>query len=328
MTYTLRVSVKTLGQSPIAGIDKPVATQIAGLPAVFQLRHRHLIIRVSGFASETEATSFLPRVKAGLWNMALVHHVAFIPEFRHCEITFADDPFQAGKNVARNFGLPDDSPVHGLADEAGYAIFRTDENIRFLGLGDITATVSSPFDKVHSTIVEGIHAADLSDIDDPKLQTAISLYLGQFFETSQRARLLTLMMVLEVLAPEIPKHTSAVQLLTQLTADIDSRLSQCHEEEENFALESLRRELDFRKETSIRRRVRELVLTGPGLPADRKQIARNVVRAYDLRGQLVHTGAADEAELGEAFDAVFNVTKALLRGKLGLGADRTSLGEA
>lgn len=285
------------------------------------MRNRHLIMRVSGFASEAEAESFLPRVKTGLWNMALVHHLSFIPEFRHCEITFAKDPVQAGKNIAMSFGLPDDSPVHGLSDEAGYAVFRSDQNIRFLGVGDITATVSSSFDQVYPTIVEGVEAADLSAIDDPSLHTAIELYLGQFFESSLRARLLTLMMVLEVLAPEIPKHPSAVQILTQLTDDIDSRLSRRDDEEEHFAFESLRRELDFRKETSIRRRVRELVLTSPGLPADRKAIARNVVRAYDLRGQLVHTGTADEAELNEAFDAVFHVTKALLRGKLGLESD-------
>jgi hypothetical protein len=319
MTYTLRVSVKTLGQAPITGIDDPVETQVAGRLSIFQMRHRHLIVRTSGFASEAEAEIFLPRIKAGLWNIALVQHVAFVPEFRRSEITLASDPVEAGKNVAKSFGLDDTSPVHGLGDEGGYAIFRSDHNIRFLGIGDITGTVSSSFERVHPIFSEGVEAADTSAVDDSNLHTALSLYLSQFFESSQRARLLTLMMVLEVLAPEMPKHHAAVQMLQKLTTDIDRQLVGCTDDEERFALESLKRELDFRKETSIRRRVRELALSVPGLqPHDHKELARDVVRAYDLRGQLVHTGGADEGEMNKAFDTVFQLTKALLRGRLGL----------
>ncbi len=320
MSYTLRVSVKTLGQSPITGIDVPLQTQMAGMPATFEMRHRHLIVRVSGFSREVDAEKFLSRVKAGLWNIALVHHVAFIPEFRRRDITLASDPVEAGKNIAKSFGLSDASPVHGLADEGGYSVFRTDDNIKFLGLGDVTVTVSSGFPQVYPTFVEAVDAADTSAVDDAGLHTAIALYLSQFFESTPRARLLTLMMVLEVLAPEIPKHHAAVQVLQQMTMVIDARLASCNDNDEQFALDSLKRELDFRKETSIRRRVRELIVTSSGLPADRNSVARDVVRAYDLRSQLVHTGDADEAEVNKASDTVLQVTKALLRGRLGLNS--------
>lgn len=318
MTYTLRVSVRLLGQSPIIGIDQPVETQFDGIPAVLVMQHQHLIMRVSGFADQDEAERFLPRVKAGLWNIALVNNLAFVPEFRRCEITFADDPVQTGKNIAKSFDVQDAEPIHGLSEEGGYAIFRTDQNVKFMGIGSISVSQSWAFECVYPALLEGVAAADSSAVDDPKLVTAMALYLSQFFESSLKARLLTLTMVLEVLAPEMPKHRTAVQLLQQLTADIDSRLGCCRDEDEQFALESLKRELDFRKETSIRRRVRELVNTSSGLPADRKSIAREVVRAYDLRGQLVHTGAANEVEIYKAFDTVFDVVKAILRGKLGL----------
>lgn len=319
MTYTLRVSVKTLGQTPISGIDGPMESQLAGRATVFQLLGKNLIICITGFVNEAEAESFLPHVKAGLWNIAIVQNVAFVPEFPRREITLAEDPIEAGMNLAKSFGLDDTSPVHGLANEGGYSIFRTGHNIKFVGVGDITATVSSPFERLRTTFAEGLENADKAAVEDSKLHTAISLYLIQFFENSQRARLLTLMMVLEVLAPDMAKHHTAVQMLQRLTADINLQLAGCTDEEEQFALESLARELDFRKETSIRRRVRELVLSSKLLPTDdRRDIASNVIRAYDLRGQLVHTGQADEVELNKAFNTVFQVTKVLLREKLGL----------
>jgi len=134
-----------------------------------------------------------------------------------------------------------------------------------------------------------------------------------------RAKLLTLMMILEVLAPEMSKHAAAIEMLQKLQADIGTRLEACEDKEEQFALESLLRELDFRKEKSIRRRVRELVRHGVGLQdADREQMESDVVDAYDLRGQLVHTGFADENAINKAHEVVLRATKALLRGRLGL----------
>lgn len=134
-----------------------------------------------------------------------------------------------------------------------------------------------------------------------------------------RARLLTLMMVLEVLAPDLPKHEAAVAMLQKMMLDINKRLLEDIDEEERVALESLQREFDFRKETSIRRRVRELVRTGAGLAhVDRSQLAREVVRAYDLRGTIVHTGVASDDDVYTAHDTIFHTVKALLRGRLGL----------
>lgn len=319
MTYTLRVSVKTASRAPISGIEEPIDIRVAGRPAVFRLRNRHLIVRISGFATESDAESFLPRVQAGFWNIALVKHVAFVPEFRRSDITFAQNPVEAGKNLARDWGIDDSSPVHGLGNEGGFAIFRTDQNIWFMGGGEMTASTSLPFDQVAPVFGEAVDIADSVAIDDPKFSTAMSLFLGQFFEFSMRARLLTLMMVLEVLAPDMPKHKVALEMLEQLSKDIDDRLRICTDQEEHIALESLKREFDFRKETSIRRRVRELVMSDAGLRyCDRQQLARDIVRAYDLRGKMVHTGIAEEQEVNTAFETVFQVTKALLRGRLGL----------
>jgi hypothetical protein len=80
------------------------------------------------------------------------------------------------------------------------------------------------------------------------------------------------------------------------------------------------REMDFRKETSIRRRVRRLVLDEAPLgEPDRQALAKKVVNAYDLRGAVIHAGAGDPQAMSEAHDTVLQAAKLILRARLGLG---------
>ena len=319
MTYTLRVSARTLETSSITGIETPVQLHLAGKPATFVMQHGNLIVKISGFATEAEAEAFLPRIHAGLWNITLVQNLPFVLEQGRGDITYANDPVEAGKNLARGFDLEDDAPVHGLGSAGGYAIFRADQNIKFFACGEASLHTASAFATLAPLLEEAVTECDERVLTDTKIATAISLYLGQFLETSMRARLLTLMMVLEVLAPDLPKHEAAVAMLQKMMLDIKKRLLEDIDEEERVALESLQREFDFRKETSIRRRVRELVRTGVGLAhVDRSQLARDVVRAYDLRGTIVHTGVASDDDVNTAHDTIFHTVKALLRGRLGL----------
>ncbi|XDF34167.1 hypothetical protein RBH89_18410 [Paracidovorax avenae] len=183
----------------------------------------------------------------------------------------------------------------------------------------MSGNVSTAFDALAPLFVEAVTTCEDGVITETKTITAMSLYLGQLLEASMRARLLTLMMVLEILAPDMPKHKSAVSMLKRMKLEIDMRICEELNEDERFALESLQRELDFRKETSIRRRVRELVMTSVGLKdADREQLARDVVRAYDLRGRIVHTGVAGDNDICSAYETVLQTTKEILRGRLGL----------
>ena len=103
MTYTLRVSARTLETSNITGIETPVQIQLAGKPATFVMQHRNLIVKISEFATEAEAEAFLPRLHAGLWNIALVQNLPFVLEQGRGDITYADDPVKPlGTLLERN----------------------------------------------------------------------------------------------------------------------------------------------------------------------------------------------------------------------------------
>ena len=71
---------------------------------------------------------------------------------------------------------------------------------------------------------------------------------------------------LEVLAPATNKHIAAVQALTDFKARVEAQLAKATDTEERDALEALIREIEFKKETSIRRRVRNLVLAQAPVP--------------------------------------------------------------
>jgi len=126
-------------------------------------------------------------------------------------------------------------------------------------------------------------------------------------------------MCLEVLAPIAEKHTIAVQALSEFKTKVEAQLAEAMEEEERDALTALLREIDFKKETSVRRRVRSLVLAEAPLTQDaRDDLAKQVVDAYDLRGSIVHTGAVDSKALNEASETTLKAVKLLLRARLGL----------
>lgn len=184
---------------------------------------------------------------------------------------------------------------------------------------DAELSVSTKWENVAEALAFGINQVrPRASETDMNLTTAIDLYLSSFYERSIRARFLTLMMALEVLAPVTEKHEAAVELLASLHEAIDMRLVDEANLDARDALEALRRETDFRKETSIRRRIRRLVLEeAPLCDVDRQALAKKVVAAYDLRGSVVHTGTLDPNALAEANETALHALKLMLRSRLG-----------
>ena len=318
--YTLRLSVKMQSESAIGGLESEPIIEVCDVRISFKQRGQILVLTAADFDSEQEAEAFLPRLKAGLWNLALEHNFAFAPTFARRDITPAEDPVAAARNLAASFGTDGAQSVHGLGDEEGYTVFPSEENIRFLALGVPTVHVTVGWSNAAQTLAAGIsRPPNLAHHEDSDLVTALDLYLSSFYETSLRARFLTLMTALEVLAPEIGKHAVAVELIVALHAEVEGRLVRESDPDAIDALEALKREIDFRKETSIRRRIRHLVLTNVRMgDADKKALSKRVVSAYDLRGSLVHNGATDPRELVSAWQSTLQTVKLVLQSRLNL----------
>jgi hypothetical protein len=126
-------------------------------------------------------------------------------------------------------------------------------------------------------------------------------------------------MALEVLTEPKPKHSVAQELLDRMLEMLDERIAGFNKDREEYhALESLRREVLFRRDQSIRSRVREMVIAElASVPQERRDnLARLAVKAYDLRGSLVHEGRLSTGDLSEGHAAAREVIQELFTNRL------------
>ena len=193
--------------------------------------------------------------------------------------------------------------------------------IAVVGMAQVTGTVSTNAAIALPAFQRGLNIeAAATLIEDEKLRTAIEAFVAHFYETSLRAKLLTLVTVLEVLAPITEKHEAAQTLIHKWKDEIEHARSQTGDPDAQHALDSLNRELQFRRETSIRQRIRALVrqeLQAMDLQ-ERQQLERAAVAAYDARGRLVHEGTLSPDLLNGSYEQAARVVRAILFTRLGL----------
>lgn len=321
MTYTLRVPVRTLGTLPVTGLDDSKSIVHGGLQVTLIADPPYLTVSVEGFATEGEALAFLPQVERGLWALVIRWNIAFRANLEPRIATYTDDPVTAGNNIAKTFGGTDGPPVDVLLDVSDVVVYRTTARVKWLKMGDIEGRVSTKAEKVLETLQQGISVPS-PILMDARFQVAMDLFNSHFFETSIRSRFLTLVMILEVLAPNIDKHEVAQRLVKEFKDSIQIVLSNTDDADAKDALTSLDRELDFRRETSIRQRVRRLIRNAFTQLEEgaRIQLEKSVVSAYDARGTLTHTGYLSPAQLDVAHEEALAVVRRLLSMELGVSA--------
>lgn len=309
--WTLRLSVLLLEEKSVLGLEAEPTFKAGAVEITAKLRAGHFVLEAHDFDSEAAALAYVPQLTVGLWNLAIDRHISFVPYFEQRRITRAADPEQAGRNLNSQFG-----PIHGLTEEAGITVYRSDEHIRFASMRG-TGYSASPWALVEQALGEGIELGASCGPLSSDLATALDLYLAHLSETSIRARFLTLIMALEVLSPVTEKHPAAVGLLNDFAERVQAKLDVEPDADARDALQALTREIGFRKETSIRRRVRQLILDVAPLPdSELQKFARDVVHAYDLRGALTHTGSLDDLALGNAYAVALKATTMILKARL------------
>jgi len=241
-------------------------------------------------------------------------------------VTYVEDPEGAAQNLNKNFGLPILGPVHGLVNGNLPAVIPVDKNIRYKTAGEVTARQSisatgiAPHLERALSLRGGGHA-----FKDEKLKLALELWSDYHRERSLRAKFLTLVMALEVLAPSAPKHGVTQAIIdrwdTELTSDLQHH---AEDSEEREAIESLRKEVLFRRERSIRSRIRKHILEVVGAVSreDAHPTAQMAVRAYDLRGRLLHTGTLTSADLSDGHGSALKALRTVLLASFGVSERR------
>ena len=131
-----------------------------------------------------------------------------------------------------------------------------------------------------------------------RLQTALELYGAQASERDSKVRFLLLVMALECLATPVVKHPAALRLIEKWRSEIaieKERVAQSTPE--HAALESLERELLFRRHDSIRSQVRRFMSAVAEFDEGKADLSGRAAKVYDKRSSLVHDGQIPSEEL-------------------------------
>jgi hypothetical protein len=326
MSYTLRVPIRTLGDKPINDLTDGGSFRVEDVDVSLAAKPPYLVLKATGFHTEDEAKDFIPRVIAGFWSLAVRWNIAFKADFRPQPVMQADNPDEAGASrvgFAQSIGLLRDfGHGQGLANTEATIIYPSDQKVRTLGMGEARLSVSTPANAAIPTLRNALGFPNAATIvADARFRTAMELYVDHFYETSPKARFLSLMTVLEVLAPTTKKHLIAQELIRRWKDEINAKqVGFAPGSDERAALESLNRELDFRRETSIRMRLRAFIRGEfrARSEEERLRFEREIVAAYDARGELIHAGTLEPNRLSAAHESVNRILRLLLGERLGI----------
>lgn len=265
---------------------------------------RLYVLTVSGLSSEEEAKIFIAKVRSGLAWLLLKDGIAADAVLEPQEVFYTPDPKLAAANLSKNFGVQIESPVDGLIDGAMPAVYPTEKAMRVITGGQANLLVTTPSQKALDLLTEGVtFPRSKAFAEDLKLTVALDLYGAYFTELSANGRFLTLIMALEALAVGVPRTPLVLELLARWSSEVKELMKRVPAESDDAkSLEAVSRELLFRREDSIRRQIRNLVLlTLQAVPdVDAEGLASSATKLYDLRSKLVHEGTLDRQQLGRA----------------------------
>jgi hypothetical protein len=312
--FTVRVPFGTRLSATISGLDAPVDFPAPGAHGRLSLKPPHFILEFWNLASESDALSYRTRAHTALFWLSLDLTLPLLFDREPGTVKWFDDPRSAAENFRAGLGLDIPGPIHGFADGAASTIYPASAKLLFHTPARAIAVGGTAIDIVVASLQRGLTLPEVQP--NPRLDTATSLYLAHFGESTMSAKLLTLTMCLEALTTGEAKHSVAVDLLSKWRMELSERQRHfADNSEEHAALSALDRELFFRQDASIGSQIRSVVrdaLTRAGA-IDTRQLVKLTTAIYNKRSELIHNGTLDPDELRTACSDAQNVVKRVLQ---------------
>ena len=313
--YSLRVPFQVQPGYAFGSTGSPSRTTYGSLSISLDQAQDGYALRLAGFSSTESALGFTPRIWTGLTTLMIERGSAFSGSMSPQPVAYTESMGKpAAGSLAKAFEASSGKPLEGIAHGDAPTIYETDKNVAFVHMGTPTVTVSIPADQALASLIKGFQTDGAQRLfDDERFRTAVDLYAAASFEQSPAARLLTLSMAFEVLAPVTYKHDAVRKLAERWKNDVaDARALYANDPVATAALDSFERELLFRQETSISGRIRECVFNELGGNDQARAQAKRVLSAYDARSKLLHDGRLDTEVRGKAIGDFTEVFKLIV----------------
>jgi hypothetical protein len=314
--YTLRFPIQLASALDISDFPDGIERELGNLKFSVKQQNQYHVIKVEGFTSEEAAKEYINILWAGLMWVLLNIHISFRAERKFDEVIYNDDPIQTAMNFSKVFGSKFER-VDGVIDGGFPYVYPSSQKISVFTVNPATAIVTTPFELFFNIFLEGITPPASSNISqEANLRLALELYAAHFYEQSQNARFLTLVMALEVLTTKSRKHTVALELIKEWHADLLKQREQFDVKSDEYeALEALEREIIFRQDASLRSQIRTLVRTtlDKAHYPDSLVWAKRAAEIYDSRSTLVHEGRLETSKLEKVLENAEKLVEMVLK---------------
>lgn len=320
MAYTLRFPFKLSPGNQLGGLEEPFEVTFNNLTwqLVFESESGYLL-KINGLDSEQACHNCLNQLWSGFNWLLLKRGLAVEATSKFNKVSYSSDPEAAARNLERSLGIAYEGPIDGSVNADGPYFYSSEKKIIVCSVGTPNVIISTPVGEAVAFVREGIDIRGrVPSIDDEKLQLALDLFSAYWYEYSDKARLLTLVLALETVIAHPLRHAIVVQLLEKWKPEVeDIKERYSSESDEYIALESLRQELLFKREDSLRRQVRSLVLKSLEFleHTDARNMASKAVWVYDQRSKLAHEGFLPQPLLSEATSTAKSIVTLVLEAR-------------
>jgi hypothetical protein len=201
------------------------------------------LLRVTGFKTAEEAKSFLPRLRGALLWLIAERKLGLKTASGIQEVHLNEPPFDVRGNP--NFGSMFEQKgwthLDGYVDPSPAVVIPEHLRIMEFGAGSVSAMLSMPTPSFLEHLTKGLALPRAERIAaDERLSLSIDLYAASFWETSQRALVISLATSLEALIePERVEEAASEQIDRLLNTFDSSRNRSSENEEQKPALDTL-----------------------------------------------------------------------------------------
>lgn len=285
---------------------EPGSKSLNGRSISFQPRGGLNVVEVCSFGSECEAKDFLQRIRGALmlWGVERGVGLVFPNEMQTVQLFEPPAPGIDNPNfgaICKKVGW---EKVDGFYDLDKPAILPQHKRLIRFVMGQAKMFVTGKAERVIWELLPSLLLGNIDSVPSSgKLALAIETYLSSLFVIGEKARLLELTTVLEILAPRSGIGPQATDVLSALLIEASRRRDAVKQNVDKY------REIDrlvnrvgnLDKDSikdSLRTWTRDVCTRLEGRDPDGE--AAHVARYYDVRSHLVHSGSAEDQRIRDA----------------------------
>jgi hypothetical protein len=277
--------------------------------------HHFYSLTAGEFSSEAEALLWLRKFSVALLWIVVKFRLGLIFESTAEDMKLLETPITIAPDsslarLANSAGWPD---VDGFYSAAKTVIIPEHKKLIREMMGRPMLIIGIGFANLVEALEEGLRYEKPDNVlTNRKLRLALEVYASSFFESSESARFLTLMTVLEALAEPALRPGLIIDCVDGFIGQIQSQreglVELCGVQE----FDSLAGSLKHCREKSISQQIRSLLKARLAGTPEAVHIPK-FSHLYKIRGKLVHDGLSDDTEIRGAISTLDSLVPALLR---------------